>query len=193
MIKIGDVEYRNVQEQVAKNATDIEDLKGGVDNLGEALADEKDAREDADAGLTQDILTLQDAKQDKLTAGTGISISNNVISSTASGGVKLYRHSINVASGGWNGLIAFISVNGTPCSSSSLAASAFQRGFAGQIDGQNMTGMALMLGLYDYYGEGFYVALLDGFYLGTGSSVSTKTISFGDPSSAVLTDTVTEL
>lgn len=55
MIQFDGYTFRNIQEQVAKNATDIEELQGELDG-----------------------------KQDVLTAGTGISIdSSNVISSTA--------------------------------------------------------------------------------------------------------------
>lgn len=67
MINFGDYTFRNIQEQVAKNATDIMDLDEG--------------------------------KQDKLTAGEGISIdSGNVISCSAAGSV-LYLHSIAISNG----------------------------------------------------------------------------------------------
>lgn len=67
MIDFGNLAYRNIQEQVAKNASDIMDLEEG--------------------------------KQDKLTAGEGISIdSGNVISSSVAGST-LYLHSIAISNG----------------------------------------------------------------------------------------------
>lgn len=67
MINFGDYSFRNIQEQVAKNATDI--------------------------------MELDEGKQDKLTAGEGISIDSGNVISITSGGSPLYLHSIAISNG----------------------------------------------------------------------------------------------
>lgn len=85
MINFGDYSLRNIQEQVAKNATDITEL--------------------------------DEAKQDKLTAGDGIDITNNVVSSTVNVGTQLYLHEFIWSGGAGNFAYvvgSYVSANSTP-------------------------------------------------------------------------------
>jgi len=88
MININGKEYRNIQEQVEKNQEDIQDLqdtsatKDYVDNSISALYGDFYTREQADARFPTEthMNLLLGYKQDILTEGTGINISNNEIS-----------------------------------------------------------------------------------------------------------------
>lgn len=106
MIKIGDVEYRNIQEQVAKNASDIADLDSKIDETKEEITGGSpytiDMIYQQNVGQDNSIALLQSGKQDKLTAGSGIDITDNVISSTASGGTQLYLHKFTWSGGPGN-------------------------------------------------------------------------------------------
>ena len=161
MIEIEGYEYRNLQEQVAQNASDIADL--------------------------------DDGKQDKLTAGAGISIDpSSVISCSVSGGTKLYYHSCVFSGVSWNGNIAFVSTKGTACDTLAKIEAAMLSGFAGYIDGMNMNGQALMMGFVNYHDEGFGCIISDGFYLASPASPSVFSIT-ATPFDATITDTITEL
>lgn len=76
MIEINGKVYRNLQEQVEKNKEDIEDIKDKDYNYDEAIA-----------GI-QEVLPY---KQDKLTAGDNITISENVISANLSAEDEEYK------------------------------------------------------------------------------------------------------
>lgn len=96
-----DVNKRTQTEQVLKNQEDIDALKDKDTDIEQSIDDEANARVQADASLRNDLNTntnkieynttqitaLQNGKQDKLTAGTNITLDeNNVIS--ASGGIS---------------------------------------------------------------------------------------------------------
>lgn len=86
MIEINGKIYRNLQEQVKKNMEDIEDIQTKDFTQDEAISD---------------IQELLPYKQDKLTAGEGITIENNVISSagttyTAGNGIDITDDTISI-------------------------------------------------------------------------------------------------
>lgn len=79
-------EYRNLQQQVAENTDDIAELKQGGVGFEVYSKTEADAKFQTIAGMTNYATQTDLAdKQDKLTAGTNITIDeNNVISATGS-------------------------------------------------------------------------------------------------------------
>lgn len=128
MIKIVNTEYRNIQEQVAKNASDIADLDTKTNELDTKIDETKeeitggssltiDDLYQQNVGQDNSIYQLQTGKQNKLTAGSGIDITDNVISSTASGGTQLYIHEFTWSGGSGSFAYvmgAYISANSTP-------------------------------------------------------------------------------
>lgn len=65
-------------ENISKNASDINSLQTDVNDLQTNVTDLQTSTTDLQTGVTD----LQNNKQDKLTAGTGIEITDNVISNT---------------------------------------------------------------------------------------------------------------
>lgn len=119
MIKIEGIEYRNLQEQVAKNANDISEL-------GDDYGSFKTSASAKLSSLSQDIAGLGSTKQDRLTAGEGIDITGNVISSTASGGSQLYLHSIHIVTNAEGNVdLKLVTTFSTPIESTSSLTSLF--------------------------------------------------------------------
>lgn len=114
MININGKEYRNIQEQVEKNKEDIEALQQGItaDAYTKEEADEKFetisdvygnfyTRDQADDRFPTEthMNLLLGYKQDKLTAGTNITIDeNNVISATGGSSGYIAGYGIDISS-----------------------------------------------------------------------------------------------
>lgn len=118
MIKIVNTEYRNIQEQVAKNASDIADLDSKIDETKEEITGGSpytiDMLYQQNVGQDNSIALLQSGKQDKLTAGDGIDITDNVISATSSGGGGAYKHTLSGTSASMDVLSYLIDADPTP-------------------------------------------------------------------------------
>lgn len=118
MIKIVNTEYRNIQEQVAKNASDIADLDTKIDETKEEITGGSpytiEMLYQQNVGQDNSIYNLQTGKQDKLTAGDGIDITDNVISATASGGGGAYQHRLSGTTASMDVLSYLIDADPTP-------------------------------------------------------------------------------
>lgn len=125
MIKIVNTEYRNIQEQVAKNASDIADLDSKIDETKEEITGGSpytiDMIYQQNVGQDNSIALLQSGKQDKLTAGDGIAIDeDNVISCTVSGGGGIYQHRLSGTTSSMDVPSYIFDANPTPITNSNF-------------------------------------------------------------------------
>ena len=118
MIDFGNFTYRNIQEQVAKNASDISDLDAKIDETKQEITGGSpytiEMLYQQNVGQDNSIYLLQTGKQNKLTAGDGIDITDDVISATASGGGGAYKHTLSGTTASMDVLSYLIDADPTP-------------------------------------------------------------------------------
>lgn len=125
MIQFDGYTFRNIQEQVAKNATDIEELDSKIDETKQEITGGSpytiEMLYQQNVGQDNSIYLLQTGKQNKLTAGEGITIdADNVISCTASGGGAIYQHRLSGTTSSMDVPSYLFDANPTPITNSNF-------------------------------------------------------------------------